>query len=485
MKRTKIYSTLLYLSVYERNDFGKFVQSPYFNTNQLIIQFFGVLDTHIRTGSDSDLDKQAAWQQITKEPFVDVKFRKLCADTLRLLEQWLAQKDFESHPYYETTHLLNALSHRKIEELYSSSLSKAERDGKQQLQKSSTYHHFLYQTYKNKYNFTTEFAKKKTKNIEDLKRDIENLLVNLDIFYIIEKLRYYCTILSWKKLTNYDTELTLLLEIRELINEKNLRNYTAVSVYECIMMSMLEPDDESHYYKLKTHIQNDIDIFSPDEVRDIYDSTVSYCIQRVNKGHYEFQQEVLTIYQSSLQSEALYVDGYLSPTTFRNIVFFALRVGDYAWAETFCNDYVLKLRDEHQENAKLFSLARIALYRKDYALVIDLLQRVNYEDIWYNLNSKTLLIASYYELDEYDALESLLNSFKVFISREKSIPEKRKRNYLNLIRYTNQLIKLLPSDKMKLEKLYHAIQDEQMVSKPWLVSKIEALLPNKKQVPPN
>lgn len=476
MKKTKLYQTLDLLSIHERNDLAKFIASPYFNVNERISSLYSIVDNHLRKNPDEELSRSNVWKQINGSPYSDVKFRKLCSDALKLVEKWLAQKDFESHPYYQNTHLLNTLSQKKITHLYSSSLSKAERDGKQQLAKSSFFHHYNYALFKNKYNLTTEFTKKKLKSFDEQKKDIESLLYNLDLFYITEKLRFYCTILSWKRLTKYDATILLAQEVIQTVENENLIQHPSIGVYYHIMKSMLEPEDTSHYYKIKEYIEQHIDIFPPDEVRDIYDSTVSYCIQRVNKGFFDFQQEVLAIYQSSLQTEALFVDGYLSPTTYRNIVFFALRVGDFVFAQQFCNDYVSKLRHEHQRNAKTFSLARIEMYKKDYSQVINLLQQLDYEDIWYNLNAKTLLIASYYELDEFDALESLLNSFKVFISREKSIPEKRKRNYLNLIRYTNQLIKILPSETSKLKKLYDTVQSESLVSKPWLLTKIKVLL---------
>jgi hypothetical protein len=48
-----------------------------------------------------------------------------------------------------------------------------------------------------------------------------------------------------------------------------------------------------------------------------------------------------------------------------------------------------------------------------------------------------MLFATYYEMQEWEALHALAESFKVFIHRRKNIiPEGRRNSYLNLIKYT-------------------------------------------------
>ena len=82
------------------------------------------------------------------------------------------------------------------------------------------------------------------------------------------------------------------------------------------------------------------DLFPDNELIDIFNSLASYCIQRVNKGHYKFQREVFDIFKEILKNESLLRDGYITPPVYRNIVFFALRVQEYDWAENFVHEYI-------------------------------------------------------------------------------------------------------------------------------------------------
>jgi hypothetical protein len=77
-------------------------------------------------------------------------------------------------------------------------------------------------------------------------------------------------------------------------------------------------------------------------------------------------------------------------------------------------------------------------------------------------------------LDEFDALDSFINSFRVFINREKSISNRKKEQYKVLLKYVNKVINLRSSDKEGIKNLRQEIADTPgIVSKPWLLQKLD------------
>ncbi|MBK8825555.1 MAG: hypothetical protein IPO26_02350 [Saprospiraceae bacterium] len=210
---------------------------------------------------------------------------------------------------------------------------------------------------------------------------------------------------------------------------------------------------------------------------NIYQTAISYCINKGNKNIALFHKESFEIYKEALLNNTLIVNDEILVTTFRNIVPIALRVEEFSWAESFIHDYAKYVDEKYRVNAVEFSLARLEFYRKNYGKVLEHMYKVSYEDVWYNLNTKTLQIASYYELDEFDALESLLQSFKMYIRREKSLSTDRKTHYLHLIKFTSALMKINHRDQQKLLKLKNEIETTQgVVSKPWLIEKVDQLI---------
>jgi hypothetical protein len=92
-----------------------------------------------------------------------------------------------------------------------------------------------------------------------------------------------------------------------------------------------------------------------------------------------------------------------------------------------------------------------------------LLQHANYRDILLNLSAKTLLIKTYYELDEFDALTSALDAMRNYIRRKRVIGYHRT-NYLNFTRYMEKLVSLNLSDRTSVERFITALNAEAVLS---------------------
>jgi hypothetical protein len=196
----------------------------------------------------------------------------------------------------------------------------------------------------------------------------------------------------------------------------------------------------------------------------------------MNSGVTRYLREVFELYKVFLDKSLLQYRGVFDPFHFKNIVTIGLRLGEYDWVEKFITSVAPALADNVRENAITFNLAQLNFYKRDYSKVIFLLSQVEYEDITYNLNSKTLLMASYFELDELDALNSLLDTFRVYLNRNKKIPATRRKHYLNTISIVRKLARIRPGEKKEIEKLHQEIEATQgIVSKNWILEKLDNL----------
>jgi hypothetical protein len=89
------------------------------------------------------------------------------------------------------------------------------------------------------------------------------------------------------------------------------------------------------------------------------------------------------------------------------------------------------------------------------------------------LNAKMMLLKIYYELDEVDALESLLESMRAYLNR-KEVTGYYRSNYQNIIRYTRKLVRINPYDKAPKEKLRQEIQQvNPLTEREWLLRQLE------------
>jgi hypothetical protein len=433
---------------------------------------------HIKNQDIQNQHPQNFWSAIfPNTPYQNSKFLKMTSDLTDLLEQFLAQKEFDASVSLKSQLKLEGVRKRNLEPLYNSIIGETERLQNIEINQSSEFYLQKYQIEKNIFSLKTENEKKNEKFEINSTLNIKDIADNLDYFYIAEKLRLYCTLLSWKKMYKLDIELNDVQSIVNLATSSRYEKIPTISMYYTMYLTFVDEDNLENYYSLRSLMNKFIHIFPAEEQRIIYQTAISYCINKGNKNITQFHKESFEIYKEALINNILIVNNEMLVTTYRNIVPIALRVEEYAWAENFILDYAKYVDEKYRNNAVEFSLARLEFYRKNYGKVLDHLNKVSFEDVWYNINAKTIYLHTYYELDEMDALESLLQSFKMFIKREKSLTDDRKEHYLKLIKFTNALIKLYPRDKKKVLKLKDEIENTKgITSKLWLIEKVNEML---------
>ncbi len=472
MRNTKVYSILEHFDKYEQNRLRKYLQSPYFNKNDTLVELFEIFIRHINSGSEHDWSKEKVWKKlIPKVSYDDVRFRKYLSDLLKLVEGFLAQQAFEQNPLHQAAYLIGAVGDKKINKLYRSTMRSARRLSSQQPHKPASYYYHQYQIENNFYKLT-EFETKR-----DNRSNVEEIAKNLDFFYLAEKLKLCCTVLSQQNLVSYEYKLLFIDEIITHIKKYNYDDVPPIALYYQIYLIYKNPEDENNYYKLKSLLDKYALEFPLDEAKDeLYMAAQNYCIRKINQGSQTFLNELFILYKTLLERNIIVADGTLSPWYFRNIIVVSLRLGEYGWTETFIQKYQSYLPESFRINAVTYNLAQLYFYQKAYDKVIEQLRNVEYEDVSYNLNSKTMLLATYYEMDEIEPLYSLMDSFRAYLNRRKDISEQKRSDYTNLIKFIKKIIKIAPNDKKTLEKLKkEIISTKNIASKGWLREKITEL----------
>lgn len=469
----KVFTALKWLNIYELNRFRKFLMSPYFNVNEQIRRLFEAWEPHLRGEDDHVPTRFESWSSATSgKVYSDVKFRKLCSDLLRLFEQFLAQEAFEKNPLHRADYLLQSVVEKRIDPLYNSTTRTATRLSDQYYQRPASHYFFKYAYEKWLYNLSLlNIDRSKPKNVEEIAR-------NLDLFYLAEKLRYYCYVLVSKPISAaHEYDLLFMDEIISLVESEGYNKIVPINFYYQIYLTQAQPDKPEHYEKLRELITENITLLPDAEANEIIDSALNYCIQRINEGKAEYLNDVHEIYREALDNELLFINEKINPWTFRNIVVTGLRLGEYDWVEHFIEHYQYRIEEKYRDNAVSFNSANLYFYKKEYDKVISLLQEVEYEDPSYNLNSKTMLLLTYYELDELEALLSLISSFSNYLRRSRDITEARKEHYLNLIKFVRGLVRVQTAKQPEINKLRNQIEaTEGVVNKAWLLEKIDDLL---------
>lgn len=470
MFKSKLNTVISSLSAIQLNRLSKFIDSPYLNPNQSLNDFGQYIINH--KDDEHSLDREVIWQNIFPEsPFNYPKLRKMSSDLMTLIENFFVIEDVVNDPLEMKAKLTESLAKREMSILFSRSFKGAQKLDILEEGKTARDFYYKYQVEYNAFRMVNydldRFAKT---NLTDITN-------NLDIFYVVEKLRYACDALSRNPLSKeYDD--FLISEIVNGINKNEfLRNVPIVSVLLSIYHTLVDYENEEHYYNLKSLLEKYAGYFTKEDTKKFYESAINYVIDRINDPGSNFLNELFILYKSYLNKGFITIDDKINPYTFKNIVTTGLRLQEYEWVSYFIEEYKQYLPESFRDNVYSYHKAQLYFYTKDYGKMLQLLQTIEYEDLSYNLGAKSMLLAAYYETDEIEPLLSLLDSFKVFLNRQKKkIPSSTLNNYSNLLKFTRKLLRIDRGDKAAIEAIKNEMNATKgIASANWLKEKVDEL----------
>jgi len=464
----------------EKARFREFVHSPFFNKNEDTIRFLDLLNKD----TEKKLDKNKVFAKL----FPGQKFdaRKITDQVYyltRLLEEFLALQQFRGNNVLQKINLLSETLDRNIEK---AALPVA-RDIEKELgdtgyrDNDHFYFEYLYQNKLDKY----FLGKGKVERDESLQKKTDSL----DMFYISAKLRDCCEMLNRTQIIQSEYRMEMLQHISEYISGQieEFEKYPAIGIYYTILLMLQEPEDESRFLKLVEMLAQSHKLFPALELRDMYIYAQNYCIRKINAGVNEYYRKLFEINQKLLETDLIYTSKYLSERDYKNIVSIALRLGEHRWTLDFIENYKTKLSPEHRQNAYAYNLANYYYETKDHRKAIRQLSGVEFTDVYYNLDAKSMLLKIYFEQEEEEAFFALCASFKIYLTRNKLINEQNHTVYNNLLGFTKKAFYLktrLPYQRnkdyqKKISLLKQKVENtKNIVNSKWLLGQIEALAPD-------
>lgn len=448
----KVLQLLQKLSTSELNDFIIYLKCPLHNTNQDLILLVQNLPIN-----NINPYKIKLWKSsfISRHNLNENKFRKSCHLLLNSIYEFSIQLELKKskklHNYLLYRSNIDRLNANESASLYLKSIEAIDSN----LEKTSEDLAFMFLIEKlnsNQYELSEKMrlSLKKISNILENIVEYENTLINL------EKKN-----LDWANVPQIDENNYPLSTFNPIVQiNKNILELYQSDILDEQLESILLYLKE--YPNIPKHI-----------VKDSIVKCANYLILKLNRGDNSQNENIWRLYKLGLELKAIIPDLIL----YRNIAYLASKAGQYEWALNFIEEYKSTLPIDQQDSAYSFTKARIYINMQEWVKVLETLRNVEYEDIGYNLNSKLLIIAAYYELDEYEALDSFIKSFRVFLRRRRNIPVTRKNAFYDFTTVVDHLMKAGDrGDAKRLIKAREVLDSNAAIpNKDWLLEKIEEI----------
>jgi hypothetical protein len=464
----------------DRRQLRKVVASPYFNQREDVTALFEYIDKNIDAGAPKLMKEKAFAAIYDKQKFAVDRLYHTMSLLTQIILKYLAINELEQQtPQYHR--LLNqSLRHRGAEKIYEKTLIDAKMHLEQQPLRNAQFHLDSFML-----SLAEEFDSKQQLH-RNINLDLQEIANNFHFYAISEVLRLGISLLSQKLLAKKDYDQPLL-NAALVIAEQHLdvpaiaTQYYAFQTFNSTQTTRpteiiknettnLLDTEGAFFQRLKTEITNNQKLFPETELRDLILVAINYCIRRQNKGELEYVHEALDLFQLGLSEGVLFESGVLSPYTYKNVLMLALKINKYDWAEQFLIDYKKFLPEKERENLYKYNYAIYYFRKKDYTKAIQLLQEVNLKEVLFNLDARRMLARIYYDLKEFSALDSYIESSKIYLHRQNDIGY-HKESYTNYFRTIEKFLKSDLHSKTVKDKLRQEITDTQMiVERDWLLS---------------
>jgi len=468
----KLLSILQTLSKVERNRFRKYLLSPYLNDQPDLILLFDAADKALRDGSFTQLERLQVWQKLyPNKSYNDAQLRRLASDLNQLILRFLSDEARSQNPLVEALDLQRLLEKPELKKHVAGIERNINRLLNEVPGQSPEYYLARFQLHHNIF-----IRAAKTIATSGYAEKLWSADVHLEYFYLTQKLKYYVSWLLFSRSRTTEKEVVLPSWLLESLDKEPYNEVPLLIIYQKIIDCLNEPEDEQHFKLLLEKIESQGRYLSKSDLRESYQIAQNYCAIKINQGKREYYREMFEIFKKIIQKEVLLEGGNLSEGLFKNIVTVGLGVGEFNWTENFIEKYTSHLPSDIRENARTFNLASLHFHQKKYQQVIGLIRDVEYSDVVYTLSAKQLLVRTYFELGEILALDSLIDSFKIFLRRNKLISKSHKREYLNFLNFVKNLTILSADDNRKMAKLRARIETASSITpKKWLLEKIDDL----------
>ncbi|MEY4926427.1 MAG: hypothetical protein RI894_863 [Bacteroidota bacterium] len=476
MYSTKLFALFLTLSAYEFNRFAKYLASPYFNEQDVLIHLLSLLKTEIerfhKNNTAQIAEKQAIWAVLYPEkPFDNTVFNRLTSALKDHVECFLIIEHQKSNPVGQSLALLEVLQTRKLDDVFQREQQETQRKLALAAPKSLAIYTQTWLLH-DRIDLQADTA---TKRAPDT--NVVQAAAELDLLFMAQKLRYACNAYNYTRIFKKELPMEGIDFLLEWLPKSPYFAVPLIQLYHVIYRMLVAQTElnideaDALYYQLVSLLAEYEQEITPADRYDFYTFATNYCIRAINHGKTEFNKHLFELYERMAAKGIFDQAGELSPWHYKNAVKLALRLPDFSKALEFANQHKHKLPTEHAKNLTLYCNALIGFAKKNYNEVCHILMsKTLQDDAYYGLDVRVLLLKTYY-LQQYEtAFDSLVHSTKVYLHREKQIGADSKKQFGNFIKYIAQLFYI---NNEKATLLRAKIEAESKVAdKNWLLEQL-------------
>lgn len=474
MKTSLFLESLLSLESELQDQFLKFIQSPYFNTDPKLV----TLLQWVLTQPTEEITREASHDLLFPGQAFDYdRITNYLSYLQRHLEKFLAIEVWQEDGRQPLLWGMKAAQGKGLSRLFN------RLEGK-------------WRRYKHHADYTAESQMEMQQEVELLRNQqlirlgkrkddssLERRVQMLRERGMLSRLSNACHWLTIRQVVGQPQTGELDNEIKELLAiPEQVRSHPLINLYHQILTMMIFQEKPEHYHQFRSSL-NELSGFEADR-KTLFQYAQNYCIQRANRGETSYLQELFELYREMLKEGMLYEQNELSLSDIKNIVSLGVRLKEFNWTRQFLLDEETYFPPEDREWIKLYNYAYLAEAEGQPSEALRLLREGEFEDVFYQLGARIIMVKCFYQMRDLEGLESMIHAFSTWLRRKKQVSTYQRKVHLNLLRFIRKLAFLRAKldlytraeKALQLDRLENKIRaTKEITNIGWILGEVERL----------
>ena len=478
MTSTALIELLRSLDKKEFRYFHRFLKSPFFNTNPVMVQFYELLKPFSPRFDSPKLTKQNLYPHLyPDQPYRDTRMRNLISDLKLLTEEYLTQLELKEKKIERRKMLNQAYARRNLYAFFEKMTSQLLKElGELPFKDIHVYNEAMWLRHNYYFHPLTD-------KYHTLPFEIQRVMEDMDRSYVLGKLQFGSEIKNRERIFEKKYKLELLTESLKLADYFAAENKVFL-LYKNILGLFHPKNNESAFYEAKKLLKENFEKIGKQDQMAVFFYFKNYIIRKIKSGHSIFNRDLLDLYKMGLQQGFVMDNDKISGADFTNIIHAGCLAKEFDWTEKFIDKYKMNLNEIVRED--LISLGFGALYfcKKKYGESLDILGRRHFSQIPLQIQAKSLIVKIWFErfLEDdknYEPLVPELDAFEKYISRNVNISFAKKEESKNFIAGVKKMTDLVhrKKDKKEIKETMnkYLAGKKRLISKNWFEEKINNL----------
>jgi hypothetical protein len=468
MKDSLLYRFWVAMPAERRRFARQVLSSSLHNPRQELLRLFQYLEQWGREGRSADKPgKDQAWRYVHKgeRAYQDTAMRLLMADLLALLRQSLVLAESREETESAATYW-RQLQRFAPTELLDRELGRLRRNLEREPIRDSAHFRERYALEQEVFQYTRQQRRLGEDNTPAIRESFATWVA-------LECLQQGCAYLAQQSVTARVSDIPYLAETLRMLESGQLSGQESVATWYAAYRALAAPEDSGNFMAFRQALQTHAGLFGSEDQRDLYILAINVCIRRINSGERAYVREAFELYREGLSQEVFLEHGYLSRFTYRNVLNIALALDEWDYALEHLDRFREYLHPPTRDNTWAYNLATYHFRRKEYAAAQELLRTVELPEMLENFDGRRMLAIIYYETDALQALDSLLDSFDIYLRRHREGGYHRLM-YLHFVRFLKTILAHPYRSPAATEKLRDRITRTQyLADREWLLAQLD------------